>query len=158
MKNKALTYVLLAVVAFIWYKVFFRVKDNLFGEEEQSTELRREEPQLPTIQRDTFELLADYRDPFGETKRQTQMINPEVQQVVQAPKPPKPQIIWPKIVYYGQVRRTTSKNPLGILSIDGYKHTLRRGEQVYDGIAIKAVGRDSIVIRYNRQTKIFWRD
>lgn len=162
MKNKALTGILLVVVGFIWYKVFFRVKDNLFGEGADVEIPQPQQVQFNAIQRDTFQIDLSYRDPFGETNR-----NRPVQTAQQnAPQPvvnnrlrqAKPVFQWPNIQYFGQVRRTTSKNPLGIVSIDGFKHHMRKGDQIYDGITVKSIGRDSIVIRYKKKTKTFWRD
>ncbi len=160
MKNKALTYLLIAVVGFIWYKVFFRVKGSLFGDEVQIVQPNNPRTRYQVTSRDTFPLQANYRDPFGETKP-TPVSNSE--EIPSAPpierRPtPKPVISWPQIKYFGQVRKTTSSKPLAIISIDGYQHTLRKGESIYDGIEIKAIGRDSIVIKYNKENRVFWRD
>ena len=160
MKNKALTYVLIAVVALIWYNAFFRVKENLFGDDEIELEgIQHIEPQFPEIHRDTFLLRANYRDPFGETSAQQESSDTAKQQPQPpAPKPPKPSVAWPDIVYFGQVRKTHSSNPLAILSVDGYRHTIRRGDKLYDGLMLKTVERDSIVIRYHGKMRTFWRN
>lgn len=162
MKNRALTVVLVLVVGFIWYKAFFRVKDSFFGEDEAATNLRpNDQPVIfASLSRDTFAINLDYRDPFGETKRSYDAAPPTTIQVPN--KQPaavrvKRGVDWPAIVYYGQVKRTTSKDPLAILSIDGYQHTMRQGEKIYDGITVKAIGRDSMVITYQKERRVFWR-
>ncbi len=161
MKNKALTGILIVVVAFIWYKAFFRVKDGFFGEETEIAPPTRNKPiSFASLSRDTFSIQLNYRDPFGETKKSynasaPQTVDPAVNRPVA--RPVKRGVDWPDIKYYGQVRRTTSKNPLAILSVDGYKHTLRKGETLYDGILVKTIGRDSMVVIYQKETRVFWR-
>lgn len=160
MKNKALTYLLVAVVGFIWYKVFFRVKGSLFGDEIEIVQPNNPLASYEVAARDTFSLAANYRDPFGETKLANTTLPEELATapIIERRPIPKPVISWPQIKYFGQVRKTTSSKPLAIISIDGYQHTLRKGEFIYDGIEIKTIGRDSIVIRYNKENRIFWRD
>jgi hypothetical protein len=161
MKNKALTGILIIVVGFIWYKAFFRVKDGFFsGETEVAIPLRSQPLSFASLSRDTFAINLDYRDPFGETKKSYSAEPPQIdpRQIKRSiSRPVKQGINWPTIVYFGQVRRTTSKDPLAILSIDGYKHTMRKGERLYDGILVKSIGRDSLVIFYQRERKVFWR-
>lgn len=160
MKNKALTGILLVVVGVIWYKAFFRVKDSFFGEETSAVSSPlNQQLSFASISRDTFSINLDYRDPFGETEK-SYLAEPPQSDVPQnrpAVAPIKRGVDWPSIVYFGQVRKTTSKDPLAILSIDGYKHTMRKGENIYDGIVVKAIGRDSLVIRYKNEQKVFWR-
>lgn len=161
MKNKALTGILLVAVGLIWYNAFFRVKNSLFGEEETFNQRSLESPiSFASLSRDTFSINLEYRDPFGETKRSYQSEVPEnkpAEQVRNVVRRVKPSVNWPVITYFGQVRRTNSKDPLAIIGIDGYKHTMRKGEKVYDGITIQSIGRDSLVIFYQKEKKIFWR-
>ncbi len=162
MKNKTLTFILLAVVGFIWYKVFFRVKDNLFGAGNETViETQQATLTLTPVERDTFQLNADYRDPFGETKTYRVSIPappPVPAQAVTRPSNPAPQDVWPAISYFGQLRKIPSSHPLGIISIDGYNHAIRKGDELYDGILIRSVTRDSVVIQYKKKTKAFYRN
>ncbi len=161
MKNKALTGILLVVVGLIWYNAFFRVKNSLFGEDETFNQRSFENPiSFASLSRDTFSINLEYRDPFGETKRSYEAEAPQNDPAARTrivERRIKPVINWPVIVYFGQVRKTNSKDPLAIISIDGYKHTMRKDEKVYDGIAIRAIGRDSLVIYYQKEKRIFWR-
>lgn len=155
MKNKALTYVLLVVVAAIWYQVFFRVKGSLVGTDEAITPLTDQaHMQMPVFSRDTFELLANYRDPFGETKINAPTVDVPVTEVIGVPKPPKPVFTWPSIHYLGQVKKTSSKNPLAIVNIDGLQLMVRTGDELFNDIKVKRIGRDSIVVVYKRKTKV----
>lgn len=160
MKSKALTYVLLLVVGIIWYQVFIRVKSNLTDEGETSTYNTQLSVNFKPIVRDTFILVADYRDPFGGALKvepiSTNQPNPEP---IYRPAPPKKvEEQWPNIKYFGLVRKTDSNSPLGIISIDGIQLHLRKGESVFDDINIKAIGRDSIQVKYHKKLKTFWRE
>lgn len=161
MKNKTLTYALLIVVGVIWYNVFFRVKDNIFGEnavsEESSQPINRN---IPLISKDTFELKVNYSDPFGAANANWSKLKPvnieggtPKNRVVRE----KPKMTWPKIKYFGLVKKTSSSSPLGILNIDGYQFTLRSGDSPYDGITVKRIWRDSVEMKCGKETRIFQR-
>ncbi len=158
MKNKGLTYVLLVVVAFVWYKVFVRVASN-FGNEDFVENSRNKAPGIHVLSRDTFQLLANYRDPFGASKREIAQITPQ-----ESPSPPinyikpKPVDYWPKIQYKGLIKRTDSSNPLALVYIDGNALQMRKGEVIFDGIQIRGVYRDSLVVHYKKSNRTFYRD
>lgn len=152
MKNKTLTYVLLVVVGAIWYQVFFRVKNNLMGENEIVPPVSINQVRLTSIERDTFSLRANYRDPFGEVKKK-----PLVQNVDHNPAPRNIQrnvqsqkAQWPSMQYFGIVRKTDSKSPLAILKVDGLQLMVRKGEELFNGIYVNQVWRDSVQVRRNK--------
>jgi hypothetical protein len=153
-KNKALTYGLLIVVALVWYQVFFRVKGNFFGEEEEIVQPITAVNELPSLARDTVELNLNYSDPFGLTRRKPSNINFDGA-ITRPQSPPrqKPQTIWPVIKYYGLVKKSNSTKPLAIVSVDGIQLMLRTGDEVFDGIYIVKIERDLIKIRYKKETK-----
>ena len=160
MKNKTLTYVLLIAVAAIWYQVFFRVTGNLFGEDTPIVQPVDNASAIPTVERDTFDLQANYRDPFGETKKVVAVVNPEQPppKVRNTPRPKPPKTVWPPIKYFGMVKKTESQEPLAILKVDGIQLMLRKGEEMFNEITLKEVGRDSIQVVYKREKRVFWRD
>ena len=159
MKNKSVTYGLLIVVAIIWYQVFFRVSGSLFGEDEAIAPPVNQVSVVPMAERDTFDLQANYRDPFGETKKKAVVVGDDVAPPRQrTPKPLPPQIVWPPIEYFGLVKKTHSKAPLAILKVDGIQLMLRRGEEMFNEIVLKEIGRDSIQIVYKREKRTFWRN
>lgn len=159
MKNKTLTYVLIAVVVGVWYQVFVRVKSNFNSDETSVIQTSSLPTQFVSIERDTFSLEANYRDPFGSAAILSSTLM-EVEKPQSYPEPPriKKEIVWPKIKYFGLVRKTDSNNPLGIINIDGMLLHLRKGESIFDDIKILAVGRDSILVKYANSKKTFWRD
>ena len=159
MKNKTFTYILLIVVAIVWYQVFFRVKGSLFGEDEVDIPAVNQPPMGAPVIRDTFSLLANYRDPFGETKRN---LAEELNKLQEQPQPPKqkappPSVYWPPIKYYGLVKKSESKTPLAIVSVDGIQLMVRKGEELFDGIMLNVIYRDSIQVKNKREKRTFWR-
>ena len=160
MKNKTLTYILLIVVALIWYQVFFRVTGNLFSEDEVVVQSNNQGSFMAAVERDTFDLQANYRDPFGEAKKVAEVpINNQPQPPIKnKPRPAAPKTVWPPIEYYGMVKRTESKTPLAILKVDGIQLMLRRGEEMFNEITLKEIGRDSIQVLYKKEKRTFWRD
>lgn len=164
MKNKPLSIVLLLVVGLIWYKVFFRVKNNLFGEDASVSQQGNfsEARILPLIQRDTFAVKANYRDPFsgvlasaGRDLFPVPGDNADNDRPLPVPVY-RPEQRWPDVVYYGSVRKTGSKVPLAILKIDGMQFYLRSGESILDNYVVKNIYRDSIELLHNKNRKIFY--
>lgn len=159
MKNRPLVIVLLAVAGFIYYNLFFKFRNLLDGEENVSIV----EPNRPSfdhiqLERDTVRLALNYRDPFGESEK---MLVPQMDnQESLNPPPVKPEpkyVNWSSIQYFGLLKRTNSHRPLGVISVDGYKHQVRVGESIYDGIKIISMNRESVKVRYKGETKEFSR-
>lgn len=163
MKNKGLTFILLIVVGIVWYKVFFRIKDNLTKDEliVQSTEKKSIHTKF---QKDTFQLAANYRDPFyAKTTALSQqedvsMNIVSVQPITyQAPKPitPLPKSHkWPKMKYFGMMKSNPQKGNLAILSIDNTLFNLREGEVTYEGIELRKIYGDSVLLVHEKHAKI----
>lgn len=161
MKNKTLTYALLLVVAGIWYQVFFRVKNNLFGDDGLTNGTNGSQPtyQMPNITRDTFVLNANYRDPFETPKER---LNPTIENQNNVPEPRNivpvtPQFVWPQVQYFGQIRKTNSNNPLAIINIDDIQLTVREQEEIFNEIYVRKIWRDSILIQYKKNQLIIAR-
>lgn len=161
MKSKPFTYLLLIIVAVIYYNVFFRIKSNLMGEETILSPNTSQTAILKSQIRDTFPLNANYRDPFeGIVEKPTPSINlaPNVvQPVVRTPPPPPRPHQWPKVKYYGLMKKSTSKKPLCMVNIDDMLFDLREGDYILDGYMIKGIYRDSIVIQYKKIRKTFYK-
>lgn len=160
MKNKALIYVLIPVVGLIWYKVFFRIKSNVSDNDIVVVKPNQVNKSFQLVQRDTFDMELEYRDPFGDVKRRENVLSSAANSAQQpiVKRQPKPVTQWPSILYKGRVKQTGKNAQHALILIDGYLHRMRLGESVYDGIVVKAIGRDSLVIRYEKQTKIFWKE
>lgn len=161
MKSKGFTYILILAVGIIWYKVFVRVVSNF---EDVPIELSQNANLTNvnlSVHRDTFKLNADYADPFriGHQSVVSQNFNSEnTTPKIVRPRIEKPMIFWPKIKYKGLVKRTNSNDPLALILIDNNPLHMRKGEVVFDGIQLKSIYRDSVLIIYNKEKKVFRRE
>jgi hypothetical protein len=163
MKSKGFTYLLLIVVAIIWYNVFFRIKDNIMGENLPVADNMAIAKMYKTQPRKEFTLKANYRDPFSSKGSSITIASTNttpqipVQPVFKEPKlpPPPPKVHhWPKIKYFGTVKNNSSKKALCIVNIDDMLFNLREGESVLDGIVIKKIYRDSLYIQQGKNFKM----
>lgn len=160
MKKKSFTYILILVVAVVWFQVFSRIKGTWFGEEViENNNVRITNVMVP-LPKDTFEINASYRDPFqsGDYKVEVKDSTDQKDKIsaINFKPIPKP-VYWPKIKYYGLVKKTESTKPLAIVNVDGVQLMLRKGEEIFGDIKLTYISRDSIVVMNKKEKKMFWR-
>lgn len=157
MKNKPITYLLVIAVGFIWFKVFVRITSNLRGETLTDQIGEKFEPfQLP-LARDTFEIAANYRDPFL-TKSIKILKQANIESKPFNKPTPKPTYQWPTIKYFGLVKNTKSSKPLAIVKFDQVQLMVREKDQVWTDITIKKIYRDSILMSHGKERKMIYRN
>ncbi len=156
LKNKGVIFVLLLAVGYVWYQVFYRIKDNFFSENTAplKTEKKYTEGSF-SIERDTTPLLVNYSDPFSKqfvlSNTNTTTNQPTVEPM---PKPiEKKYVEWPEIRYFGFLKSNQSKQPLAILKINGEFFYVRNGDDLFDGFIVKNVSKECIWIKYYSETK-----
>ena len=157
MKNKRFTYVLLVVVGFIYFKLFVRISSNI-SEESNVPPARVDEMKIEDIRvKKSFRIKANYPDPFLKTSRIVQKPDPNNNENTAPPTPPKKKeklpVYWPVIKYYGLVQKTSSKKPRALISIDGTMYKIYAGEEIIDGIIIKSIRRENMLVSYQKETK-----
>ena len=163
MKNKSFTYIMILVATVVWFVAFKRIKGNLFPETVSIAPPIQPHLSFKSITRDTFDLNADYRDPFGETKKKSIFDETNNTSNFNYTPPPievKPSVIefvWPSIQYLGMVKKTQSSNPLAIITIDGIQLMGRQGEELFNQMYLTAIKRDSVQISYRNKKKYFKR-
>ena len=155
MKNKRFTYILLVVVGFIYFKLFVRISSNI-SEETDLPVAQIDQMQLEDIRaKKSFRLKANYADPFLKNSRIVQKLTSAVDpNAPPKPKKEKPVVYWPTIKYYGIVQKNSSKKPRALISIDGTMYKIYPNEEIFDGIVIKAIKRESMVVSFQKETKI----
>lgn len=148
---------MLVVVGFIYFKLFVRISSNI--SEETSLPVNQvDEMQIRDIQsKKDFHLKANYADPFlkggGIPSKVTAAVPGENMQPVPPPKKEKPVVYWPAIKYYGIVQKSSSKKPRALLSIDGVMYKIYPNDELFDGLTIKSIKRESIVVYYQKETR-----
>jgi hypothetical protein len=157
MKNKKLTYFLIAIVLGVWGLILYRIFDAVGATDDApmpvATKQGKEVFNDFSIPKDTAKLLLNYRDPFGITKPKdtTIKISGEISRK-NISTTPKPVMNWSFISYSGYVRNPTSKKLIALVSINGQNITLAEGETKNQVKLLKNL-RDSIKISYEGKTK-----
>jgi hypothetical protein len=157
MKNKKLTYFLIAIVLGVWGLILYRIFDAVNATDDISIPgAAKQEKEVFndfSIPKDTTKLLLNYRDPFGITKPKdtTIKISREISHK-NISITPKPVMNWSFISYSGYIRNPSSKKLIALVSINGQNITLAEGETKNQVKLLKNL-RDSIKIRYEGKTK-----
>jgi len=157
LKNKRFTYILLVVVGFIYFKLFVRISSNI-SEETELPIAQIDQMKLDDIRvKKSFRLKANYQDPFLKNSRIVQKtasnLDPNAPPPAPKPKKEKPVVFWPAIKYYGIVQKTSSKKPRALISIDGTMYKIYTNEEIFDGIVIKSIKRESMVVSFQKETR-----
>src|SRR5690606_14686741 len=102
-----------------------------------------------------FELKLVDRDPFlgtyppKNTTSETHPIKPNPNRNMSNNKPS-----WPHITYYGYIQNETSKFPLVMISVNNKLIRVKKGAE-FEGLIIKEVFRDSVILNKGNQIKVF---
>ena len=146
MSKNLRTYLLLALVLLIWGIIGFKVIHAISKDPEMP--MVATQPTLipkSTEKRDTFELAANYRDPFLGTlplsKKRT------VKRAVQ-----KKPISKRNIVYSGLVSQTGSGNTMYFVSIDGQQHIMSKNEEI-NGVRLLKGNGQHITVHYDGRSE-----
>ena len=156
MKNKSMTYLLIAGVLAVWGIVFYRIYASVAKDESQGNQavaalkpIRNEE------QEDTFVLLANYRDPFLGTSARAE--DPTAKKVSRSlpsgPKKPEVQIDWSFIDYNGSVYNKASKKTVSLLTIRGQSCMLNEKDSSNQVTLLKNFG-DSVLVAFSGKKKV----
>lgn len=166
MKSKNLKIILIVSTIAIWGIISFKIISFLkkptvpviseYQQEKKSKELYKKE---------TFEIVANYRDPFLTEKINTKNVsnnNIENKQSKNSKKPTtgnkrnelKKEIIWPSIKYKGQIFNKNTQKQTGMITINNKKFLVMK-EIVYEEIYVDNIYQDSIRLIYQNEVKTF---
>ncbi len=143
------------IVAFIWYKAFFKVKSSFFSEQVEVVQPIVSANSFSPIIRDTFLLDITYQDPFIPFVSLSDLSNIDEIKDAAYIQRSIPVFMWPSVKYYGMMKKEKSKKPLAILSVDGFKLMARKDEELFNGFYVKKIYKDSILIGYKNKRKYF---
>jgi hypothetical protein len=136
----------LALVSIIWGIIGLKVIGALSPEPQPEIVVKQTSKDFKFVkEKDTFGLIADYRDPFLGT------LPPRKNKKMKAPAVKK-EVPKKNILYSGLVSQTGSGNTLYFISIDGRQYTLSKNEEV-DNVRLLGGNEESIKVRYNGITE-----
>ncbi len=155
MQNKKALYLLIPAVIIIWgiiaYKIIIGLNsdDNIMPADfstKQTNKVRQETS-------NNYTLIASYRDPFlGIVQKTTSVINHDTIKRNIIKPIQKTEILFPNIVFFGCIKNKMSNKEFAIIKVDGKERTMGIGESE-QGIEIKKIYKDSIVISFNNVLK-----
>lgn len=157
--KKIINIILIIVVVSLWGTVSYKYINRFFGSDEllytSSNDYNYEA--ISIIKKDTFLLEPLAKDPFlnqvfTKPKNQTS-------RVVIPPKPkevPKPTagIPFPSVNYYGYIKSKDKKDELILLKVNNRLERVRLNSDI-DGLIIKKIYKDSVIVFFNNETRSF---
>lgn len=164
MKNKGVTYLLLAVVCAIWGIIIFRIIKGMSGDEEINTVNNTQTFTSNDKAEETYDIIASYRDPFLGGIRQSYSQNESSSSSTPQIKPTKPKTViakpitpalppippvvidWSFIHFKGLISNKGGK-AVGIVSINGNEHIIKANDQIGE-VKITALNKDSVSVVY----------
>lgn len=158
MKSKKSLYILIPMVLGVWGIIIFRVLDmTRVPATEKTFEFIIANNTDSLILEKPKKLLLNYSDPFlrmlpkAEKDRENagaiSLFNND-------PEPERKEIIWPEIKYQGIIENENKK--VAILKIDEAKFLVSKS-QIFNGMTVKMIYKDSIAIEKNREVKTFYK-
>lgn len=150
LKNKKITYLLIALVALIWGLIFYKVYSNFGGENQVEKNFSQSVVKFDNEQRDSvFTLLLDYPDPFLKGPgQQIDIPNTETAKIAISPAA----VSWPSIEYRGLLTNSSKNESTGLLKILNSNLLVKQGK-VYSAIKIQTISRDSILLEYQNESR-----
>lgn len=135
---------LLALVLFIWGILGFKIVGAINPPKKKVTNMQIPETDfVGTLKkRDTFSIVANYRDPFLGTPPK----NEKVKRIKKEETPKK------NISYAGSVAENGTNKRLFFVSIEGQQHIIGQNETVA-GVTLVKGNQESIKVRYGSRTE-----
>lgn len=160
MKNKALTYFLIVIVALVWGVIIYRVFDATTSDDDipvtnNSVPIKKESLENYISEKDTSHLSLNYPDPFVDEAKEKPKVIPVSKLITtgQVVKPiTKSGVNWSFISYSGYIKNSKSKKLLAFVTINGKEYSMIEGETA-DKVKLIKNMIDSIKIAYNGNQK-----
>ncbi len=149
MKKSHKTYVLLALVLGIWGIIGFKIVNTINPEPKEtvhelsSQKFKREQFKA----RDTFSIVADYRDPFLGTMPKSAIQSKRNKIAAKRDTLPEK-----NIAYTGYITESSSKKKIFFLGIDGHQQMMSVNETFKD-VKLVSGDKQTVRVRYNGKTK-----
>lgn len=166
MNNKALVYILLAVVVGVWGYVIYRIFSAVSGDDGQVIAASR--PVNIAVQdleyysiKDSLFLSLDYRDPIynnsyaadGEIEEQEEIDPNYTSDPYAVYVEPEPQV---DISYQGFIENESNKKRIAIVTIAGSQYMMAKDDRQQE-ITVRNIQPDRIIITHKNETKTIFK-
>ena len=161
MKNKKLTYFLIALVVFVWGLIFYNIFKGVFNGNKNYViaNIQKKKVKDIIITPDTFTIKANYRDPFLTKTYVAKKTKKKIvkKPVIKKPIEPKPPIRWPVIKYLGSIKNQKTNKEVAIININGKEKLISVGDTV-TGVRLLKIYGDSVQVVYQKEKKVIRKD
>ncbi|RKN81814.1 hypothetical protein [Ulvibacterium marinum] len=149
MKKNQKTYLLLTVVLAIWGILGFKVIRTVNPDSEQNVQNIVSEKFKPMEfkERDTFSIVAHYRDPFLGTLPKS--LKPKVPKRISQKKDTLPKR---EILYTGFIAESSSGHEIFFLTIDGHQQLMAKNE-VFRKVKLLSGDPEKVKVHFDGKTK-----
>lgn len=159
MKGKATAKLLLPLVIAIWAMIGWKVYAAM-NKDGDANNVSYHAPEIAAHGKalpDSVVLIANYRDPFldkvVEVKRNAAANSSAVVVKPKAEAPPKATASWPKLGYYGLVKRNGDAKTVGFLSVDGESHFVQSGTVIGE-VKVLRMWKDSVEVVWGKERRV----
>ncbi len=156
MKKKKIIYLLAPLVVVVWGFVFYQLSSSFLSTPNFAKKEPIQKINIDEIKRDTFSIIANYRDPFlgcatslntnNNSNIKTTAKKLKIKTEVKAEKP------WPIISYNGMIKNNNSEKRVGIIKIDGKEFLVKEGD-VLRKVKIMEINQQLIKVNFQKESK-----
>ncbi len=152
MKKNSKTYILLTLVALIWGTIGYKIISSLSSDPESNAEeIAVSFKPLPVQKKETFDIVADYRDPFlGSLPKK------KTKKRIVSTKPKAPAVPEVSISYTGFMTDGSTHQKIFFVTINGQQHLMNTKDEIAK-VTLLGGSASSIRIRYNNKTRTIQR-
>lgn len=150
MKKNTKTYILVAVVVLIWGLIGYKVLSTVNHESEKaSLAVVSEFKPVPIKKKDTFSIVADYRDPFLGTIKK-----PVVKTIKKTSKPKIKKEAVPEInvLYTGHITDSNTKEKIFFVSINGQQQMMSINNTINE-VTLISGNKSKIKVKVQKKVK-----
>ena len=155
MKKKTTILVMSPIVILVWGFAFYKLFASFFATPNYAKPITNEVVNIEEIQKDTFDIVANYRDPFlGKRATQKQVYSSKQSskphRIVKVEK--KAEQPWPTITYKGMIKNNNSDRRVGIAMINGKEYLVKQGDEI-QSVKFIVIGKQSIEVSFQKEKK-----
>ncbi len=162
--KKIINIVLIVFVLTLWGTIIYRYVNNFFYSQDLKIENYNQYSLIKINKRDTFNLGNLNRDPFlGKTTKKYKLISvnnnstTKFKNKISKPVSSKISTPIPIIQYFGIIKSSSKKDEMIIVKINNVVKKMRLNSE-FEGVKLKKVFKDSILISFNNNLKYIVRN
>lgn len=157
--KKTINIILIIVVLSLWGTVGYKYVNRFFMSDEIAYDFTDayKNATVSIIEKDTFQLQPLSKDPFlnkefSKPVKLRKIIRTRPKAKIETK--PKANIPFPLVQYFGYIKSKDKKQELILLKINNRLERVRLNSNI-DGLVVKKIYRDSVIVFFNKETKCF---